>query len=89
MSTYNIEWKNSATKELTSIPKEYSAKIFNDITELKENPRPDGCRKLTGSDNLYRIKINQYRVVYSIDDDVLTILIIRIAHRKDVYKNLN
>ena len=89
MPAYNIQWKKSVTKELTDIPKEYSTKIFNEISNLSEIPRPDGCRKLKGTNNIYRIKINEYRVIYSIEDNILTIEIIRIAHRKEAYRNLN
>jgi mRNA interferase RelE/StbE len=55
------------------------------IDKLPDNPRPSGCRKLKGAD-VYRIRVGDYRVVYEIHDDVLIVLVVRVAHRSEVYK---
>jgi mRNA interferase RelE/StbE len=55
---------------------------------LARVPRPAGCRKLTGADDAYRIRVGEYRIVYQIADKVLIVHIIRVAHRKDVYRGL-
>jgi mRNA interferase RelE/StbE len=86
MTAYIIEFKQSAKKELTQLPVSIAEKVLNKIKELAANPRPDGCKKLTGSAHSYRIRINDYRVVYSIIDKRLIIQIIKIGHRKDVYQ---
>lgn len=86
MNNYTIKWKSSAVKELSSIPKQYAKKIIESIDELQYSPRPPDCRKLRLFNNIYRIKISNYRVIYSIQDNILLIEIIKIGHRKEVYR---
>ena len=84
--TYEIEIKSSAQKELAKLPRNIADKVIENIRALAKDPRPNGCKKLVGTDYAYRIRINNYRVVYSIFDQQLVIQVIKIAHRKDVYK---
>ncbi len=86
MSNYTINWKSSAVKELSSIPKQYAKKIIESIDKLQYLPRSPDCRKLRVFNNIYRIKISNYRVIYSIQDNILLIEIIKIGHRKEVYR---
>ena len=83
---YTIVYKQSASKELLQLPAKIAYKTRAAINSLSENPRPHGCKKLHGSDNEYRIRIGNYRVIYIISDGVLIITVIKIAHRKDVYR---
>lgn len=83
---YRIEFKQSVEKDLAKIPKALALKILDHIAALSEEPRPGGCKKLKGSENTYRIRVNDYRVVYSIIDQKLVIQIIKIGHRKDIYQ---
>jgi mRNA interferase RelE/StbE len=85
MAKYKIVIKKPAEKFLAGIPIKFSDKIVLKIYELGANPRPQGVKKLAGGDNLYRVRVADYRIVYSIHDQVLTVEIIRIGHRKDVY----
>jgi len=64
----------------------YSQNIVKHLVELINNPRPNGCKKLSGYEDIYRIRVGIYRIVYRIEDDVLYIEVIKIAHRKDVYQ---
>jgi mRNA interferase RelE/StbE len=82
---YEIRFKKSALKELEKLPLNIQETISLDVAELSTEPRPSGCRKLKGNDNYWRIRIGDYRVVYTIIDNILQIEIIRIAHRKEVY----
>ena len=82
---YKIIFQKSAGKALEKIPNSISERILLKINTLKENPYPQGVKKLVGSDSLYRIRIGEYRVIYSVFQQILTIEIIRIGHRKDVY----
>jgi len=84
--THKIEIKPSAQKELSKIPKNFAVKIIKKIKTLAEDPRPNGCKKLTGVDSAYRIRIGNYRVVYSIYDQQLIIEVVKIGHRKGIYK---
>jgi mRNA interferase RelE/StbE len=86
MASYSIEWKSSAAKELRKLSKSAIAKILPAIDALVDTSRPDGVRKLTGSENTYRIRVGEYRVVYNIIDESLVIEIIRVRDRKDAYR---
>ena len=85
MAGYEIFFKESVYKELKSIPKIDLKKILSQIEQLADDPRPTGCRKLTGFE-LYRVRQGQYRIVYSIQDNRLLINVVKIGHRKDVYR---
>ena len=86
MAFYSIEWKASAAKELRKLPKIIIARILHAVEALREDPRPDGVKKLTNSTNTYRIRVGNYRVVYNIFDRRLVIEIVRVQDRRDVYR---
>lgn len=86
MELYSIQWKNSAKKELLKINKSNIPLILAAVEELRSNPFPKNCQKLSHSDFLYRIRIRNYRIIYSIYEESLIIEIIRVSHRKDVYR---
>jgi mRNA interferase RelE/StbE len=77
--------KRPAAKELERLPDKTRRLVADRIQALGAEPSPAGCEKLTG-ENLYRIRQGDYRVVYSITDAELTVLVIRIGHRRDVYR---
>lgn len=84
---YSISIRASALKELSRLPKSILKKAESAIDSLSENPRPDGVKKLKGSDeNLYRIRIGDYRIIYLIEDEIKIVDIRKIGHRKDIYK---
>lgn len=84
MAKSKIEIKKSAVKELKSIPSKDLKRIVAKIESLAENPRPVGCLKLSGDDR-YRIRQENNRILYTIKDDILTIYIVQVGHRQDVY----
>jgi mRNA interferase RelE/StbE len=84
--TYSIEIKQSAQKELANLPRNIADKVIKQVRALADDPRPNGCKKFVGTDYTYRIRINDYRVVYSIFDQQLVIQVIKIGHRKAIYK---
>jgi mRNA interferase RelE/StbE len=83
---YAINYKRSALEELIQLPENIAHKVKTAINSLAENPRPIGCIKLKGSKNDYRIRIGKYRVIYTISDQVLIVVVIKVANRKDVYR---
>ena len=85
MGKYKIYIKPTAVKELLKIPKRDVSKIIDKIRSLSSNPRPPGCEKLS-ADEKYRVRQGRYRIVYSIEEDILVVLVIKIGHRKDVYR---
>ncbi len=82
---YKIEIKKSAQKEIKNLPNKELKKIVDKINSLAHEPRPAGCKKLSGEEK-YRIRVGSYRVLYSIEDDVLVIYAVKVGHRKDVYE---
>ncbi len=85
MARYRIEVKKSAVKELSQIPKKDLVKIVKKINSLADNPRPKGSKKLSREEK-YRIRYGKYRILYLIKDDLLVIYVIKVAHRKDIYR---
>jgi mRNA interferase RelE/StbE len=86
MVSYGIEWKQSARKELKKLAKAAIPEILEAVAALAENPRPKGSKRLQGSEYTYRIRVGDYRVVYSIYSNVMVIEITTVGHRKDVYR---
>jgi mRNA interferase RelE/StbE len=85
---YKIELAREAEKFIRSQNKPLQTKLVIVLRKLAENPRPPKATKLKGLDELYRVRVGNYRIVYTIEDQKLLVLIVRIAHRKDVYKRL-
>ena len=77
--------KPSAVKEIEVLPQRDRRRIVGRIQGLSSDPRPPGCEKLSGQDK-YRVRKGVYRVVYSVDDEELSILVVKIGHRKEVYR---
>ena len=86
MESYKIKWKKSAYKELRNIHEKYIPKIIDTVEKLSVNPFSSDVKKLSGSEKTYRIRVGDYRIIYEIEQQKLTIQIIRVRHRKDVYK---
>ena len=86
MANYSVVVKKSVTKDLRNIPNKDVERILKCINSLSENPRSDGCINLSGQER-YRVRQGIYRIVYEIQDAKLVILIIKVAHRGEVYKN--
>jgi mRNA interferase RelE/StbE len=85
--TYAIIVTKSIQKELDNLPNEIKDRAYDKISQLSENPRPDGVTKLKGYENEYRVRIGDYRVRYEIIDKDKTVLILQCKHRREVYKN--
>lgn len=83
---YRIELSRSAHKALKDIPQADMKKIRNKIEKLKKEPLPIGCEKLEGNGDLYRIRSGDYRVIYQIFNKRLLILIVKIGHRREIYR---
>jgi len=86
MAKYSLAFKKSVAKDLRNIPNKDVKRILKSIELLCENPRADGCIKLSGQER-YRVRQGVYRIVYEIQDTELVILVVKIAHRSVIYKN--
>ena len=86
MAHYKVVYKPSSDKALRKLPVPVQVRIAAATDGLVANPRPLGCVKLKGEEDLWRIRVGDYRVVYTIEDNELIVLVVRVAHRKDVYQ---
>jgi mRNA interferase RelE/StbE len=84
--TYHVEFKRSAQKQLERLPKNIQRRIADAIDGLAKNPRPHGYIQMETDDILYRIRVGDYRIIYEIIDNRLVVLVIRIGHRREVYR---
>lgn len=86
MSEYSISFARSARHDLSRLDGKIVNRIFPKIEALATDPRPVGCRKLQGADNLWRIRVGDYRIIYSIVDQELVIEIVAVRHRREAYR---
>jgi mRNA interferase RelE/StbE len=86
MASYRLEITASAEKQLAKLPKADRVRVARKIVELAAVPRPRGCRQLRGQEDVYRIRVGVYRVIYSIEERLIVVLILKIGHRKDAYR---
>jgi mRNA interferase RelE/StbE len=85
MAAYKIFFRKSVDKDFSAIPKQDLRKVLRRIEMLSEDPRPSGCEKLTGQER-FRVRQGRYRIVYSIQDKDLTVWIVKVGHRKEIYR---
>ena len=85
MAEYKVYFKESVEKDFSTIPKKDLQKILRRIEILSQDPRPQGHEKLTGQER-YRVRQGNYRIVYSIQDQELTVWVVKVGHRKEVYR---
>jgi mRNA interferase RelE/StbE len=85
MASYELLFKKSVAKDLRELPKTDVKRILQRIRSLADDPRPRGCEKLSGHER-YRLRQGAYRIVYEVDDQVLVVLVVKIGHRRDVYR---
>ena len=85
MAEYKVYFKESVEKDFSTIPKKDLQKILRRIEMLSQDPRPQGHEKLTGRER-YRVRQGHYRIVYSIQDKELTVWVVKVGHRREVYR---
>ena len=85
---YRVFLERAAEKDLKDLPLKLHNRIIAALQTLAKSPRPSGCRKLTGSDNDWRIRVSDYRIVYEIDDAAEIVRVNRVRHRREVYRRI-
>ena len=85
MASYRLTFKKSVTKDFRSIPQQDIARILKRIETLADDPRPMGSEKLSGLER-FRVRQGAYRIVYEIQDAVLVIIVVKVGHRREVYR---
>jgi mRNA interferase RelE/StbE len=89
MASFRVSFRPSVAKDLRRLPRNVAARIVAAIGALESSPFPRGAAKLSGAEELYRLRVGDYRVVYGVDASAHTIMIHRVRHRREVYQNLN
>lgn len=85
--TYDVELAPRAARQLRALPPGIQAHVVDALAKLAGDPRPHGAILLTGPGKELRIRVRDYRIIYEIHDDVLLVLVVKIAHRREVYRN--
>lgn len=83
---YQIELTKTAARDLASVPKPMLTRLDECILKLADDPLPPGVKKLKNSDGLYRVRVSDYRIIYGIEQAVVTIIIVKIRHRREAYR---
>ena len=86
MASYSVEVSSTAERQIRRLPRDDQIRVLRVIQALETEPRPPGCRKLAGYGDVFRVRVGRYRVLYSIADARLTILVLKVGERKDVYR---
>jgi len=84
--SYRVALTPGARRQLSGLPRPAQVRVAAKISDLSQDPRPSGVRKLSGEEELYRIRVGDYRVIYGIDDEVLVVLVVKVGDRKEVYR---
>jgi mRNA interferase RelE/StbE len=86
MAEYSIEVSATAERQLMKLSERDQHRVINVIKKLGVEPRPRGCRKLQGYDDIYRVRTGVFRILYSVEDDRLLVLVLKVGHRKGIYR---
>ena len=86
MATYSVEVTSTAERQIRRLARADQIRVVRAIQALGRDPRPPGYRKMTGLDDVFRVRIGRYRVIYSVADRVLTVIVLKVGDRKDVYR---
>lgn len=84
--TFRVEIARRAVKALSALPRREQQRVRAAIDLLADNPRPPGCAAMAGEAHAYRVRVGQYRIVYEVFDDRLVIQVVRVGHRREVYR---
>lgn len=85
MTIYRIEFAPTAARTFKKLSPEIQNRLSKTIDKLTGNPLPNGVKKLAGEDNLFRVRVGDYRIIYQLKSNELIILVVRVGHRRDIY----
>jgi mRNA interferase RelE/StbE len=83
---YAVEFATAARRQFRKLPRAVQAMIQPEIDALASEPRPHGVEKMSGEENAYRVRVDDYRIIYEIHDAVLIVVVVRVGHRREVYR---
>lgn len=85
---YRIEYSPHALRQLRALPRQVQQRVSPHIDALSNDPRPHGVVRTSGKDDFYRMRVGSYRVIYTIEEDVLVVLVVSVGHRREIYRDL-
>lgn len=83
---YTVEFTPGCARQLEKLPRNVQVRLKPHIDALAEEPRPGGAEKLAGEEGLYRIRVGDHRIIYFVEDQALIVLVVKVGHRRDVYR---
>lgn len=83
---YRVELTKAAVRDLTAVPKATLKRLDACILRLADDPLPPGVKKLKSSSGLYRVRVGDYRIIYTIEQGIVTVIVVRVAHRREAYR---
>ena len=83
---YDVLLARQAERDMKKLSAEIFHRVLRELKDLAQVPRPPGCRKLTGSGNDYRVRVGDYRILYEIDDETRQVRVLKVGHRREVYR---
>jgi mRNA interferase RelE/StbE len=86
MASYRLEVSRTAERQIRGLPRTDQLRVVRAIRALAGDPRPPGCRKLTGHDDVFRVRVGRYRILYAIEDRRLVVIVLKVGDRKGVYR---
>jgi mRNA interferase RelE/StbE len=86
MASYRVEVSATAERQIRKLGRADQLRVLRAIAALATEPRPSGCRKLQGYTNVFRVRVGRYRILFSVEDDRLVVIVLKVGHRKDVYR---
>lgn len=84
--SYRVEFTSAAARQVRKLPRPVRGRVLDAVAQLSEDPRPHGAKKLAGERTAWRIRVGDYRVIYDVVDERLTVTVVRAAHRREVYQ---
>ena len=86
MTCYRVEVGRTAEKQIGRLEASDRRRVIEAIVGLSADPRPQGCRKLRDLEDVYRIRVGSWRILYSVEDERVVVLVLKVGHRRDVYR---
>ncbi len=83
---YRVEFASRAQRMFRNLPADVQRRLDPAIQALSQNPRPSGCKKLSGEESVWRIRVGDYRIIYQIRDNELLVLVVKVGHRREIYR---
>jgi mRNA interferase RelE/StbE len=84
--SYQVDFTPKALKDLEALDRSIQRRVVEKVTALGEDPRPPGAKALQGSKGLYRVRVGDYRIIYTVEDGKLLVLVVSVGHRREVYR---